>query len=145
MQAVRTVLHVDDDPDMLDLVRNVLRNRGYKVVSVSDPLLALPTLKKAGTKVVLLDIDMPGKDGISVLKEIKEYDGSIRVIMVTGLVTMGVLNQAARLGAEDFVFKPIDDLWLLREAVDRAHESVERCSKSLYEWFERKKLVADPS
>ncbi len=41
MQAVRTVLHVDDDPDMLDLVRNVLRNRGYKVVSVSDPLLAL--------------------------------------------------------------------------------------------------------
>ncbi len=40
------------------------------------------------------------------LKEIKEYDGSVRVIMVTGLVTMGILNQAARLGAEDFVFKP---------------------------------------
>ena len=114
------VLHVDDDPAILGLVNRSLSKRGYTSHSISDPANVLSWLAKHSTQIVLLDIVMPGKDGLALLQEIKKFDGGIQVIMLTGMVTIETINRASRLGAEECFFKPIENMDLVMDAVDRA-------------------------
>src|SRR6478735_4934977 len=64
----RTVLHVDDDPDFTRLVAHILERKGFEVVSLNDSRQVLGELIRHGHRVVLLDIDMPGIDGIDLLR-----------------------------------------------------------------------------
>lgn len=130
----RKILHVDDDPSILRIVSSVLSNRGYTVVSVSDPSQAIPTLIQTSTRLVILDIDMPEKSGLSLLEEIKAVDGSIQVIMLTGMVSMATIFRATQLGAEECLFKPISDLNEIGDAADRAYEKMLRWWRTLREW-----------
>ena len=93
----RKILHVDDDPSILRIVASVLSKRGYTVVSVSDPSQAIPSLIQTSTRLVILDIDMPEKSGLSLLEDIKAVDGSIQVIMLTGMVSMATIFRATQL------------------------------------------------
>ena len=106
----KKILHVDDDPAILRIVERVLAKRGYSVTSISDPNLAMKTLKDMSARLVILDIDMPEKNGLELLREIKKLDGCIQVIMLTGMVSMGTILRATRLGAEECIFKPIEDV-----------------------------------
>src|SRR5688572_11630753 len=92
----RTILHVDDDPQFTRIVAHLLQHRGYDVVSLSDPQEALGELVRHGYRIVILDIDMPGVDGIELMRQIKEFDGGIQVIMLTGLVTLSNAMAAFR-------------------------------------------------
>ncbi len=136
----RKVLHVDDDPDILALMKKTLSRRGYTPHSISDPSLVIPWLAKSTTRIVLLDIEMPGIDGLALLREIKKFDGGIQVIMLTGLVSMGTIIRATRLGAEDCFFKPIESLDEVVDSVDRAHEKMLRWWRVLKEWRARKSM-----
>lgn len=97
MTPEKIVLHVDDDPAILKLIARALDTRGYKVVSVENPEHAISRLFQSAARVVLLDIEMPGKDGLTLLREIKQHDSGIQVIMLTGLVSMGTVLQSTRL------------------------------------------------
>lgn len=136
MSTEKTVLHVDDDQAILDLVGMSLRKRGYKVISVSDPLKALPILCKSGVRVAILDIEMPGMDGLTLLREIKQRDAGIKTIMLTGMVSMGTVLHATRLGAEECIFKPIKDLNDVGDAVNRCFLNIESWWEALREWME---------
>jgi DNA-binding NtrC family response regulator len=136
----RKVLHVDDDPAILAIVKKTLSKRGYTPFSISDPTLVVPWLAKNSTRIVLLDIDMPGKDGLALLREIKKFDGGIQVIMLTGLVSMGTIIRATRLGAEECFFKPIENLDEVVDSVDRAYEKMLRWWRVLKEWRARKNM-----
>jgi DNA-binding NtrC family response regulator len=138
----RKILHVDDDPAILRIVASTLSKRGYSVISVSDPKLAIASLKEASTRVVILDIDMPEKNGLSLLEEIKAIDGSIQVIMLTGMVSMATILRATQLGAEECHFKPISDLDELGDAADRAYEKMLRWWRVLREWRLRNSMAS---
>jgi DNA-binding NtrC family response regulator len=137
MSTERIVLHVDDDQAILDLVGISLRKRGYSVISVSDPLTAMTLLGKSGARVAILDIDMPGKDGLTLLKEIKQRDAGIKTVMLTGMVSMKTVLEATRLGAEECVFKPIKDLNSVGDAVERCFLNIDSWWDALREWMDR--------
>ena len=139
MSTERTVLHVDDDQAILDLVAKSLRKRGFTVISISDPLTALEVLSKSGARVAILDIDMPGMDGLTLLREIKHRDTGIKTIMLTGMVSMETVLNATRLGAEECVFKPIKDLNSVGDAVERCFQNIDSWWEALREWMDRNK------
>lgn len=129
----RTILHVDDDRQFTRLVAHALQRKGFDVVSINDPHQALGELIRHGYRIVLLDIDMPGLDGIDLLRRIKEYDGGIQVIMVTGLVTLSNAMAAFRRGAEACFFKPVDDFEPLVRAVESTFQKIEHWWNALHE------------
>jgi len=133
----KTVVHVDDDPAILKIVHRTLEIYGIEVVSVQDPLNAIAVITQLGARVVMLDIDMPGKDGLTLLHEIKRFDAGIQVIMCTGMVSLRTVLRATSLGAESCIFKPIHDLNEITTAVDRAFERIDRWWIALQDWTDR--------
>ena len=129
----RTILHVDDDPQFTRIVAHVLQRKGFDVVSINDPNQVIGELIRNGYRVVLLDIDMPEMDGIELLRRIKEYDGGVQVIMVTGLVTLGNAMAAFRRGAEACFFKPMDDYGPLLQAIEGTFHKIEHWWKALHD------------
>ncbi len=138
----RRVLLVDDDPAILAILSVALSKRGYTPFSITDPELVLPRLAQCSTRIVILDIDMPRKDGLSLLREIKKFDGSIQVIMLTGLVSMGTILRATKLGAEECLFKPIKNLDEVVDGVDTAYSKILRWWGTLREWRARRTLAS---
>jgi len=121
----RTVLHIDDDPDFTRLVAHKLARLGHDVVSLNDSTKAMGEIMRKGYRVVLLDIDMPGLDGISLLRRIKEYDGGILVIMLSGWVTLSSAMSTFRRGAEACYLKPIEDFQEIAHSIDAAFHKIE--------------------
>lgn len=134
----RSILHVDDDQDFLRLVAAKLNKAGYNVISLSDPSRTLEALGESGARIVILDIDMPQCNGIDVLREIKEYDGGVQVIMLSGVVTMLTALESMRVGAEACVFKPITDLQPLLSSVSRTFEKMDQWYESIRELERRR-------
>lgn len=122
----RLVLHVDDDPQMLRIVAALLRKQNYEVISLEDPREAKAALLGSDCRVVISDVDMPHLNGLDLLRQIKQQDGGIHVVMLTGLVSMTTILESMRLGAEACVFKPIDDPTELLETLDTTFVKVER-------------------
>ncbi len=127
----RKILHVDDDDSILRFTSVALKKHGYDVKTVNDPLKALDVLISTGCRVVVLDIEMPTMTGMELLRRIKQYDGGIQVIMLTGLVTQNTVLESMRWGAEACVFKPINDLEPLVTGVEAAFQKVDRWWDSL--------------
>jgi DNA-binding NtrC family response regulator len=145
MNSSPLVLHVDDDPSILAIVSKKLESHGVTVVSTTKPTEAIKKLLETGARVVLLDIDMPEKDGLTLLHEIKQVDAGIQVIMCTGMVSIHTVLRATALGAETCIFKPIINLNEVTEAVDRAFEKIDRWWIALKDWMDRKKANGEAS
>jgi len=138
MERNQTILHIDDDPSLLKIVSKKLSLSGYDVHSLEDAKKTSRELITTGARLVLLDIDMPDIDGLTLLENIKRHDGGIQVIMLTGLVSMTTVLQSMRWGAEACVFKPIADMQPLTTAIDAAFEKIDRWWRSLDELNLRK-------
>jgi DNA-binding NtrC family response regulator len=127
---------VDDDPDILALVSRHLDKDGIKVISLTDPTKTLAELNRCGARVVLLDIDMPQIDGLTLLREIKRRDAGILVTMCTGMVSISTVLMSTSLGAEGLIFKPIRDLQKVTDAVELSFKKISRWWDTLAEWKE---------
>ncbi len=114
------VLIVDDEQAIVDNLERHFRYLGYEAKGISDPHQAIEVIKTENYHVVISDIRMPDMNGTELLKEIKEYNGAISVIMITGFVTMDNVMTCMRLGAQTCIFKPIEDLKVLEDAVGEA-------------------------
>lgn len=89
---------------------NILNSLGYKnIIDVSNGQDAVNTYKHEHPTIVLLDIVMPVKDGITATREIIEYDPKALVVMVSSVGTQNNLREAIKAGAKDFIQKPIDE------------------------------------
>jgi two-component system nitrogen regulation response regulator NtrX len=103
-----TVLLVDDEAPVRDSLRKVLEYVGYTISEATDGRRALEALKHETPDAVLLDIKMPGMDGMEVLKRIVETDSALPVIMISGHGTIQTAVEATKTGAFDFLEKPLD-------------------------------------
>jgi DNA-binding NtrC family response regulator len=102
------ILIVDDEPDICELLKEILEDEHYEVVTAHNANMARPLVKSGTIDLVLLDIWMPGEDGVSLLKDWKKnYLKNVPVIMMSGHGTVETAVQATRFGAEDFLEKPI--------------------------------------
>jgi len=142
-QALKTrtrlrVLHVDDDPSILRLVAKRLGDKGIEVVSVEDPREVLPLVTNEGIRVVILDVDLPYIDGVTLLKKIKAADAGVQVILCTGMVSLTTITSVIAAGAEGCIFKPLMDISPLVSAVHHAFAKIDRWWDVLSEWTEIK-------
>jgi DNA-binding NtrC family response regulator len=112
----KTILIVDDKKDFCTVLSDSLSQDRYRVVTAFNGKMALQLAKKEKPDLILLDIKMPGMDGIEVLKKIKKMREEIAVIMFTAFGTLETAREAMKLGAYDYVTKPVD-LFLLKSLV----------------------------
>jgi two-component system nitrogen regulation response regulator NtrX len=102
-----SVLIVDDEPSIVQSLSGLLSDEGYKVSTAFNGHDALKVIDSDSPDLVLLDIWMPGLDGIETLKEIKKYNPHVQVIIITGHGTIETAVKATKLGAFDLVEKPL--------------------------------------
>jgi DNA-binding NtrC family response regulator len=114
----RKLLVVDDESDICDFVKNFFQERGYSVRTASCGDQAISDVKSDKPDLVLLDIKMKGMDGIATLKHIKEIDRNMKVIMVTAMEDQDKMDEACRLGACEYITKPLV-LDSLEQAVEK--------------------------
>ena len=107
------ILVVDDDPGVRESFRLILEDH-YDVIDVPDGPSALEAVRAAPVDLVLLDIRLPGMDGIEVLERIKAIDDRVEVILVTAVKTVRTAVAAMKLGAFDYLTKPFEEDELLR-------------------------------
>ena len=107
------VLIVDDDPSTLASLSRAFRLAGYEAVVCDNATRALTLLRNERFDVVFSDVVMPGKDGLSMLAELREIGVTTPVIMISGQATVDMAVRATRLGAVDFLEKPISSDKLL--------------------------------
>ncbi|OQY06261.1 MAG: two-component system response regulator [Desulfobacteraceae bacterium 4572_123] len=127
------VLLVDDEKDFIEMLSLRLKEVGEKITVAYSGQEALDTLEKDNIDVVILDIKMPGMDGIETLREIKKQFPLVEVIMLTGHGSTETAVEGMKLGAFDYLMKPadFDDLTLkLEGARKRKDEQEERIRKA---------------
>jgi CheY-like chemotaxis protein len=119
------VLLVDDEKQFVTNMARILKVRGFEVTTAFDGYQALDAVKYGGGfDVVVLDVKMPGLDGVAALGEIKKWAPDTEVIMLTGHATLESGTQAMRKGAYDYLMKPCD-IEDLVEKIKEAHEAEE--------------------
>ena len=115
MEKMKMML-VDDEEQFLSTTQKLLSRKGYQVLTATSGSQALEKLKTNDIHVVVLDVKMPGMDGIETLREIKWTYPLIEVIMLTGHATVGSAIDGLKSGATDYLVKPADVQSLIEKA-----------------------------
>lgn len=102
------VLLADDEATFRETFTKVLAEEGFSVTAVGDGKEAIDAVRRQPYAVAILDIQMPGSDGISVLREVAAVRPETRVIMITAYGTVEMAVEAIKLGASDYVMKPVN-------------------------------------
>ncbi|BBO79596.1 response regulator [Desulfosarcina ovata] len=116
--APMKLLLVDDESDFLNTLLKRMKRRDVDVQGVDSGEAALAWLETNAVDVVILDVRMPGMDGIEALREIKQRHPLVEVIMLTGHASMEVAIEGMEMGAFDYLMKPMDMDELLYKAED---------------------------
>jgi len=103
----RTILVVDDEESILQSLDGILTDEGFEVITAKSGLKALEKMKEEMPDLVLLDIWMPDMDGIETLIKTKETNPNMQVVMMSGHGTIETAVKATKLGAYDFIEKPL--------------------------------------
>ena len=108
------VLVIDDNVDFLESMGFCLEDGGFQVEAAKTAAEGLRAALKAPPRVILLDLNLPDGSGLSVLRELNKHSVTAPVLMVTGFPTSGTVMEALRLGALDYLTKPISPEFLIR-------------------------------
>lgn len=125
-----SLLIVDDSLVILKLLSEALTREGYRVRTVDDPLRGYHLIENEHFDIVLSDIEMPGMNGLELLRKIKNHNGMIAVIIMTGYITINNILNAFRYGAADLLFKPLQ-LEEVKQAVADAARKLDRVNSLL--------------
>ncbi len=120
----KKILLVDDEEGIRKVLGISLADMGYDVITAESGEEALSLFEKITPPIVLTDIKMPGMDGVTLLRTIKELNPDTEVIMITGHGDMDLAIKSLKYEATDFVTKPINDD-VLEIALKRAHERID--------------------
>jgi len=119
----RSVLIVDDEPIVRESIRDWLVDAGYQVATAENGEKALEMIEKEDFGIMIVDVRLPGKTGITVLKEVKALKPQIKSIVITAYSSTELAAEAMKLGAVDYLIKPV------------APDELERLiQKTLAEW-----------
>jgi len=107
-QIDRTILVVDDDEPTRVTLQDLLEHDGYNAMGAPDGFLAARIVRQESIDLVFLDVDMPGRSGIDVLREIRIINELLPVIMLTGTSDTDIFQWALEAGAFSLLPKPVD-------------------------------------
>ncbi|HYL08868.1 MAG TPA: response regulator transcription factor [Candidatus Udaeobacter sp.] len=125
--VVATILVVDDEPRIVQLVRDYLEHGGFTVLTASDGAAALRTARTGRPDLVVLDLGLPGRDGLDVARSLRR-DGDVPIIMLTARTEESDKLVGLELGADDYLTKPFSP----KELVARVR-AVLRRSEGMHE------------
>ena len=110
MNKVRnnSILVVDDEPIVRESLKDWLKSSGYEVTTAEDGEQALSMIQRQDFGVVVLDLRLPGKDGIKVFREAREHRPDLKAIIITAYPTVDTTTKSLRAGALDYLIKPFD-------------------------------------
>jgi CheY-like chemotaxis protein len=117
-----TILTIEDDQLVRKAIASYLQSMGYAVLEAADGAEGLEIFRRAHPDLILTDLRLPKLDGMMVLSTIREESPDTPVIIVSGMGTLNDAIKALKLGARDYVTKPITDMGLIRYGVERAIE-----------------------
>ena len=109
VNAHNSVLIIDDDIKLCNVLSLVIKKAGYTTYTANDGRTGIEMLHKESPAVVVLDLRMPGMDGIEVLKQIKKISSETPVIIITAYSRVQSAVEAIKLGAYDYLSKPFDN------------------------------------
>jgi YesN/AraC family two-component response regulator len=133
------VLLVDDETIVRDSLSEWLNSAGYEVIPAEDGYKALEIIKNKDADVLVVDLKMPGLDGIEVLKQVKNIAPDLEVIIITAYGTVENAVEAMKLGAADYIMKPFDP-----GNLEAAIENVIKEAKREYrEYIEKKEKIEE--
>ncbi|MBO7126161.1 response regulator [bacterium] len=121
------VLIIDDEESILSSLRRLLEDKGYNVVTNSNPAAAIEYMRNNIVHIALVDITMPNMDGLSALSMMKEVNGLTQIIMMSAYATTDRVIAALENGANDFLLKPFNNL-------EHVVSIVEESEKKLIRW-----------
>jgi len=119
------ILIIDDERPIRETLEMFLREKGYEVLTSEDGEDGLKAVQSERPEIVILDIRLPGMDGLEVLRRIKEKQEDIHVIMMTAYHDMETTDQAMKLGAYEYIHKPLD--------VDEFEMAIEKVVSNLFQ------------
>jgi two-component system nitrogen regulation response regulator NtrX len=141
-----SILIVDDESSIRDSLRGVLEDEGFRADAVGNGEQCLHVLADQHFDVVLLDVWLPGMDGLETLRKIRELEAPPEVIMISGHGTIETAVRATKLGAYDFLEKPLSvdrTLNLVRHAIDA--KNLRRENRDLKRQLQAKSVIAGNS
>lgn len=112
------ILVVDDEANVALLLAEYLTEQGYLVVTAHGGIEALAKIDLEKPQVILLDVRMPGMDGVEVLRRIRSFDKQVGILMISANDDVELAKQTIEMGAFDYTLKPVDFAYLSR-AVDK--------------------------
>lgn len=123
MSPSKSILIIDDEISILESLKSFFEDEGYTVFCAEDGDTGLETFFKQTIDLVLTDLRMPKKDGIEVMKTIREQSPETPMIVVSGAGKKEDIIRALRMGAKDYVTKPINDLDVISHTVSQVLEN----------------------
>ncbi|MGH7400290.1 MAG: response regulator transcription factor [Candidatus Rokuibacteriota bacterium] len=120
------VLVVDDEANIALLLAEYLTEHGYQVVTAHGGIEALAKIDLEKPQVILLDVRMPGMDGVEVLRRIRSFDKQVGILMISANDDVELAKQTIAMGAFDYTLKPVDFAYLSR-AVDKMMAQAPAC------------------
>lgn len=109
-----TILVIDDQPGIRRLLTEVLQDEGFHVITAANGYEGIQLAQNSNPNVILMDMKMPGMDGIEALRELKRQGQGDQVIMMTAYGELDMVNEAREAGMRDYITKPFDIMSLCR-------------------------------
>jgi DNA-binding NtrC family response regulator len=141
MSVSRSLLLVDDDPQIVNLLSKFFEREGWTVHRAAEASACAEIYERERPDVVILDLDLPGLSGLRLLEVLLTRDADATIIMLTGHGDIATAVEAMRLGAENFLTKPVE-LAHMAQAAQRAYEKVELRRRNRF-WQEKQIETTD--
>jgi len=121
----KTILIAEDDPLILKTNARYLTDKGYRILEARDGKEALKLFKEKKPDMLLTDLRMPEMDGMQLIQTVIEEAPSMPVIIFSGMGTMTDVIEALRIGAWDYITKPVSDMGILKHSIEKALKHAE--------------------
>jgi two-component system response regulator RegA len=143
-----SMLVVDDDEVLRERLAKALRGRGYDVRTAGDADEAIAHAREESPELAVVDLKMPGRSGLELVKELKALDESTRVVVLTGYGSIATALEAVRMGATHYLQKPADADEVLAafthgEGAAPGSEDIRAPSLARAEWEHINRVLAD--
>ncbi|MBT4400153.1 MAG: response regulator [Bacteroidetes bacterium] len=101
------ILIIEDEPELVKVLRSYLEKSNFDVITAYRGDSGLTAWEQQKPDLVLLDLNLPGMDGLEVLRQVRKFDKDVGIILLTAIVDKDVADEAFRMGADDYISKPV--------------------------------------